>query len=279
MFERALILAVAAAGLPAGAAAAQDWRSVTSFRQRASEEELDVRVRYGAGRLLIGPSTAAGDLYRVGLRYDSDLFDPITEYRSGRLEVGVEGTGRSIRLKNHDAGELDLRLSPDVPLDLDLDFGAVEADIELGGLRIRSLDIETGASDSEVRFSAPNPVPCERLGLSVGAASFRMEGIANANCRTLRVEGGVGDVTLDLTGEWRGDMEADIAMALGSITLFIPADVGVQVDRDTFLLGFEGAGFEKRDGVHVSNNWNTALHRLTVDLSGAFGSFNVVWRN
>lgn len=279
MFERALILSAALTTLAAGAVEAQDWRSVTSFRQRATEDRLEVRVRYGAGRLLIAPAVGGSDLYRVGLRYDSDLFDPITEYRNGTLEVGVEGTGRSIRLKNNHAGELDLRLSPDVPLDLDLDFGAVEADIELGGLRIRSLDIETGASETDLRFSTPNPLECEQLEVSMGAAALSLEGLANANCGVIRMDGGVGDMTLDFTGEWRRSLEAEVNMALGSLTLVVPADVGVRVDKETFLTGFDGSGFDKRDGVLYSTNWETARHRLTVELSGAFGSVNVRWRN
>ncbi|HUG42116.1 MAG TPA: hypothetical protein VMM12_16730 [Longimicrobiales bacterium] len=279
MFERALIVAAALMTLGAGAAEAQDWRTVTSFRQRSAEDRLAVHVRYGAGRLVVGPSAAGSELYRVGLRYDSELFEPITEYSGGRLEVGVEGTGRSIRLKNHHAGKLDLRLSPDVPLDLALAFGAVEADIDLSGLRIRSLKVETGASETDLRFSTPNAEPCARMEVSVGAASFAARGLGNANCAAIRLEGGVGDMTLDFSGEWRQSMEARIEMALGSVTLVVPPAVGVRVHKETFLAGFDGARFEKRDGVLYSENWETARHRLSVDVSGAFGSINVRWRN
>ncbi|MBW3552103.1 MAG: hypothetical protein KY466_01265 [Gemmatimonadetes bacterium] len=279
MFERALISAAALALMAAGAAEAQDWRTVTSYRQRAEESRMDVHVRYGAGKLMIAPSLGGGELYRMGLRYDSDLFEPITRYRSGRLEVGVEGTGRSIKLRNSDAGELDLRLSPDVSMDLDLEFGAVEADLELGGLRVARLEIETGASDTDVRFSTPNPTECERLGISMGAATLEVEGLGNANCAAIDVDGGVGEITLDFSGDWRRSMEADITMALGSLTLIVPSDVGVRVDRETFLTGFDGRRFVKRDGVLYSENWESARHRLSIDMSGAFGSINVRWRN
>ena len=63
---------------------------MTSFRQTADVRRLDVHVRYGAGTLRIQPS-ADGELYRVGLRYDSDAFEPIAAYDDGRLEVGVDG--------------------------------------------------------------------------------------------------------------------------------------------------------------------------------------------
>lgn len=277
MFERTLMLAaLAAAILAPRPAAAQDWRDVTSFRQRSDESRLDVHVRYGAGELVIRPGTG-GELYRVGIRYDSETFDPVTEYRNGRLEVGVEGRGRGVKLHKTEGGDMRLDLSPDIPLDLDLDFGAVEADIQLGGLRLANVSIETGASDTELRFSEPNPLACDRLDITMGAAAFEGEGLANANCARITVEGGVGDISLDFSGPWRRDMVANITMALGSATLRVPDNVGVRVDKDTFLTDFSGRRFHKRSGVYYSDNWETAERRLTVDLEGAFGSFDIRW--
>lgn len=276
MLRHAACVAVVAVVFSPDPGHGQDWRDMTSFRQRSDETQLDVAVRYGAGKLVIEPGTG-GELYRVGLRYDSDLFDPITEYRAGRLKVGVEGVGKGIRLRNHQSGELKLAISRDVPLHVDLEFGAVEADIELGGLRIRTLNIETGASDTSLRFSAPNLIACDRFDVSMGAAGFRASGLGNANCSRLRVEGGVGDITLDFGGRWQRDIEADITMALGSVTLVIPEDIGVRVERSTFLTDFNPGGFEKRDNVYYSTNWERAARRLMVDLEGAFGSINVRW--
>lgn len=257
---------------------APDWRTVTSSRQLADERALEVHVSYGAGQMVIGPAEA-GELYRVGLRYDSELFDPRTDYRSGRLRVGVEGTGGSVRMRDGAAGQLDLKLAASVPLDLDLEFGAVEAELELGGMHVRSVDIETGASDTKVRFSRPNPIACDRLALSMGAAALEATGLGNANCAAVEIEGGLGDLTLDFSGEWRRDMALSVAVALGSVTLVIPQDVGVRVEKNGFLTGFDAPAFGKRDGAHYSSNWSTAPRRLTVEVTGALGSINIRWRN
>lgn len=274
MYDRALCIALLMVAATPLAVQGQDWRNVTSFRQQADETKLDVEVRYGAGKLTIEPG-ARGELYRVGIRYDSDIFDPLTEYRRGRLQVGVEGTGRSIRMRNQQAGDMKLALTPDVPLDLGLKFGAVEADIELGGLRISQVKVETGASDSRMRFSRPNPIRCQSLELSMGAAAFRAVGLGNANCDRIKAEGGVGDMNLDFSGEWRHDIAADITMALGSVTLVVPEDIGVVVRRSTFLTSFNGQGFDQRGRDHYSGNWDHAARKLTVELQGAFGSVTV----
>ncbi len=271
----ALGAAVALMGAPASLRA-QDWRTVSSVRARGSESALAVKVQYGAGKLGIQP-TGGGELYRVDIRYDSELFDPVTDYKAGNLEVGVEGTGHGVRLKNHRGGEMKLGLSPDIPLDLNLDFGAVEANLDLGGLRVQAVDIETGASDTELVFSRPNPIDCTTLSISVGAAAFSAVGLANSRCQNLDVEGGVGDVKLDFTGDWDRDMAADVTLALGSMTLVVPEDIGVQVEKDTFLTGFDSNGFTKLNGMYRSQNWEVARRHLVVKLEGAFGSVDVRW--
>jgi hypothetical protein len=82
-------------------------------------------------------------------------------------------------------GLLDLRLGPQVPLDVDLKFGAAEAKLELGGLRLRNLEISTGASATTLSFSKPNQESCDRAEFEVGAARFEVIGIGNLNAREL----------------------------------------------------------------------------------------------
>jgi hypothetical protein len=276
MFDRRTLAVAAAAVLVPVSLCAQDWRTVTQTRQRSGEKQLHVDVQYGAGKLTVEPARDNA-LYRATIEYDADLFDPVTRYQDGRLTVGVESTGKHLRLKDRQGGEMQLELSPDVPLDLSLEFGAVEADMELGGLHIENAEIQTGASETEVRFSHPNASECQRAQFAVGAAAFRAYGLGNLNCRNLKIDTGVGDVKLDFTGDWRTDMDAELNVALGSANLVLPRDVGVRVNKDTFLASFDANQFEKRDGQFYSENWDTAKHRLVLNVSGALGSINVRW--
>ena len=202
----------------------------------------------------------------------------MSTFNGEHLKLGVTGQreGR-VKANIREGGRLSLALGPDVPLDLDLEMGAVEADIDLSGLRIASAKISTGASDSRIRFSMPNRERMRHLTIEAGAAAFRAEGLGNANVESLRVEGGVGDMTLDFTGEWRGDTNATIDIGLGAVTLRVPRGVGVQVTKDTFLMGFDSQDLVKRGAVYYSLDWESASHRLIVDINGAFGSIDIQW--
>jgi hypothetical protein len=270
-----LLCAATAMGCATEDARAQDWRNVTSMRQAAGEEQLAVSVEYGAGRLQVRPGDA-GLLYRANLRYDAEGLRPEIRYDAGRLRVRLEGQTRRLR-GLREGGRLDLVLGPDTPMELDLQFGAVEADIELGGLPVRSLRLATGASDSKVRFSTPNPEHCRRLDVDAGAAALAVSGLGNANADRFKFSGGVGDITLDFTGSWQRNMAAEVSMGLGSLTLRVPDDLGLRVERSTFLTSFDSQRLVKRGNYYYSENWDTAEHRLTVKIDAAFGSINIRW--
>jgi hypothetical protein len=246
-------------------------------RQVSGEGSLDVRVRYGAGRLDIRPA-AGGTLYRMHLRYDEETFEPVAEYENGRLELGVDNVRKSIRWPgDRDSGEMQLALSRDVPLDLDLEFGAVRASVDLGGLRMTRLDLSTGASESRVEVSEPNPVLMTSAGFEVGAADFHVRDLGNLNAETITVDAGVGNVVLDFRGHWRRDASVSVDMGLGALELRFPEGLGVKVVKNTFLTSLDSEGLVKRGDSYYSLDWDEAEHRVTVSVDAAFGSIDVVW--
>lgn len=267
-----LALAVATAwAVPVGA---QSWRTVTMSRQLGDEGDLDVSVRYASGEFRLRP-TDTGVLYRMQLRYDEDVFTPLGEYRPGQLVLGVRAEG-NVRVRgNREAGELDLLLARGVPMNLRLELGAVRADLDLGGLALTDLRIETGASESRIDVSRPNPTSMERVQLEVGAADFTVRGLANLDARRVDVSCGFGDVTLDFTGEWRRDLTVDVDMGLGAVSLRFPEAVGIRLEKSGFLLSLDADDLVERDGVYYSDNWEGAARRVTVHVSGGLGSVSI----
>lgn len=273
--------------LPPCRLAAQSWRTITSARQLHGEADARVNVQYGAGRFRLSPG-ASGELYRMELRYDEDKFIPLREYdiATGTLNLGVrtrEGQGVRVSLgdRRRDAPvpSFDLELNPDMPLTLDMRLGAVEADVELGGLALRGVSYRTGASETHLRFSRPNPIACDELLMEAGAAEFHADDLANANCARVSFRGGVGEVTLGFGGAWRRSVTADVNVGIGSLHLQLPRDVGVAVRLNRFLASFDAAGFEKRGNMYYSPNFNSARYRLTLNVNASIGGVDVVWGN
>ncbi len=262
-------------------AGAQTLRTLTSARQLHGETSLIVDVTYAVGEMRIEPASA-GDLYRMEVRYDEDKFAPVREYDAdaGVLRLGLRSLRGHTSLRGGHGDEtpsLDVALTGEVPLALRLQVGAAEADVELGGLQLRRLAYKTGASESHVRFSRPNPADCDALTFEVGAAEFTASDLGNSNCRRMGFHGGVGEMTLDFSGAWRGSADASVKIGIGELKLVLPRDLGVAITLNRFLASFDRSGFTKRGGVYYSDNYATARVRLNLDVDAAFGGIEVNW--
>lgn len=270
------LMTVAVLSAPA-VASAQSWREVTMSRQLHGASPVHAEVSYAAGTFTLR-STEDAVLYRVFLRYDEDVFTPVAELTGDRLEIGLEGRdGRFSLRRGQTEGAMNLELASGVPMDLDLEFGAVKADLDLGGLALRSLDLSTGASESRIAVSEPNPVPMSRAAFEVGAADFTMEHLGNLGAERIDLEAGVGKVSLALDGAWRADARLSVQMGLGALTLRVPEGLGIRIRKDSFLTSFDPEGLVKRGDSYYSLDWEEAEHNVTIDLDAAFGSVQVVW--
>jgi hypothetical protein len=273
-------------GLVAPLAAQQpDWTDLAARRQTDGVRSVEARITYVAGKLEVG--AADPDLlYDIGLRYDAAKLRPertwTTDGDVGKLQLSFEAVDDGDvdwELNEGEFGELRLGLSREVPTHLTLEVGAAESRLELGGIPLTGVVFRTGASSSELRFDAPNPTRIGSLELAAGAAAFEAAGLGNARFDHLEFDGAVGDVTLDFTGEWNGDAEADIAVGLGSLQLVIPREIGVRMKKSGFLAGFNPRGMERVDGGWQTDNFESAPHRLLIDLKAAFGKVDVRFVN
>lgn len=262
--------------LPADSVEAQTWRTMQSARQLWDRAPTEVHIRYAAGELRVG-SADSGMLYEMDLRYDEDHFRPLVDFDSDArsLRLGVEGTQHSMDLE--EGSRAAIGLTREVPLDVRLEFGAGESEMELGGLRLRQLHVSTGASETLVRFDQPNPIEAERVRIEAGAAELEVIGLGNVRARRIEFQGGVGSTTLDFTGRWTANADASVHMGLGEVTLRFPRGLGVELRQRSFLTSLDSQGLVKRGDSYFSADWETAAHRLTIEINAAFGSVDVEW--
>jgi hypothetical protein len=271
----ALRVVLASALLIPCVATAQNARSFEASRTLRDSSPMQVRVTYDAGYLGVR-SGAPAALYDVRLRYDATGSAPLYNYsaETRSLRVGSKDlTGQFPGPRSHGADSLQVALTKGAPLDLAIELGAVGADVDLTGLRLRHLKLESGASDANVHFDSVNAERMSLLDLQAGVAKLQVRGLANANADEVRVRAGVGTVDLDFGGSWTRDAELTLDVALGKIVLRVPASVGVQLDLSKRLTKVEMPdGMREVAGVWQSANWATAPHKLRVRAHTMMGS-------
>jgi hypothetical protein len=262
----------------AGPARAQTWRTLDVSRQARDTAAVSAHIDYAAGKLELRPATGPA-LYHATVRYDGDRAEPVAEFdtasRGRSLGVHLRGMHMSNADDAHDAGSMEAELNAAVPIDLSLELGAVEADLQLGGLRLTDLSLRSGAADVTARFERPNRDPLRTMTLQVGAAQMKVLDAANSGVSHIVAEVGAGSLSLDFGGVLTRDVDITATLALGGLELNVAADDGVYVDERTLLGSFTKQGFTKRADGWYSDNYDTAARHVRVHLHAFLGGLKL----
>lgn len=170
-----LMLTVAALGSSGCVVYHESTTTESVYESRAVEhdsaKEVNVHLTMGAGQLRVGSGTSK--LMQAYFTYNSPSWKPEMRYEGGQLTV-KQPESHGARL-GHNKYEWDLRFAQDVPLNFHVNFGAGDAQLDLGRLTVSNVSVEMG----------------------VGKLQLDLRGTPKHDC-TVNIEGGVGEATVRL---------------------------------------------------------------------------------
>ncbi len=173
---------------------------------RRHADTVDLSLTFGAGELDLQPGAETA-LVSGTATYNVVDFKPKikVDKQQVRLETGnLDIHGIPNFNSNDIKNKWDLKLG-DQPMQLKINAGAYQGDFELGGLALKSLEVNDGAAETRLKFSDPNKTEMETLRYVTGASSVKLSGLANANFTSMIFRSGAGDYTLDFSGELQRD--------------------------------------------------------------------------
>jgi len=194
------------------------------------------------------------------------LVEGIALYNVKEMKPEVIKNGANIEIKqgnfegippfNGMKNQWDLQLGS-TPMDLTIDAGAYEGNMELGGLALKSLTVKDGAASVNLSFSEPNLTEMSGLSYSTGASEVKLNGLGNANFSTFDFDGGAGSYTLDFSGELQRDASVNVNTGLSDLTIIIPEGVDATLTMDGGL-----------SDINLGNGWSQSGNVYSHEGSG-----------
>jgi hypothetical protein len=255
--------------------------------ERASETissegcgRLDLRLDFSAGVIDVAPADI-DDLLELDIYYTPRLvtYDIDKSTRGDRCLVVLESGRRRTRDLDDSENEWTLQLSKKYPTSIEMDIGACEGRMELGGIPLTDLTLDVGAADLEIDFSEPNPERLEELNVDCGASSLEISGLANANVESMEFDVGAGSCDIDLRGDLKGETRIDISVGVGSVDVILSSDVELMLEGDDgWLSSIEFRGFDMsktRRGTWKTDGFDEAQNRVIISADVAMGSVTI----
>jgi hypothetical protein len=165
--------------------------AMDSHAAAGSVERASVEIDAGAATVRVsGSSELGGDLYRAHIEYSGQKPQVDFNRANGSLRIS-QGSPSFLRSRQF---ALTLQLSPGVPWSMTANTGATTETINLAGIHLSSLTLNTGASHDEITLGSPSgTVPLTINGGSLTVHLHRPSGIA----ASVRVSGGALSLNAD----------------------------------------------------------------------------------
>jgi len=175
----------------------------------------------------------------------------------------------------------DVRLTPDIPLELDINTGITSNRINLNGLQLSGLRVNSGTGKTVMvlpRIENQYDVACHG-----GTGEFNVEIPANSNI-DLKLSNGTGATNLTI-GEGSA-VEGNISGGLGSSTIYVPSGAAVRIKASTGLGSIDvpkhfvrvkgGNDFISTSGAWQTPDYDSAERKITLKYSGGVGKLTVI---
>jgi hypothetical protein len=228
-----LLVAAVATALFGGACQSQEvgeMRHESRTIQPKNAQSVRANLMMGAGELqVVG---AADGLMEADFSYNVADWKPRVSYEvagdTGELSV-KQGSGGGVRLGGDARNEWNLRFNDEVPIDLRVQMGAGESDLDLDSLALTGLTLEMGAGkttvdltgdykqDFDARIQGGVGEATVLLPSEVGVRAKAQGGLGKINAEGLQREG--GSYVNDAYGSSDVTLDVDVQGGVGEINL------------------------------------------------------------
>jgi len=193
---------------------------------------------------------APGERLHVESSFDANAYELVENYRptAGEIggwvyEVSLHPRGSQLitlvkRMFSHNDPKLSVYVPRDLPLELEARARAGGGELSLGGLWIRSMELDASQGGYTVRVEEPLVEPMESLTVRARMGGFVLQRLGNASPRHIVFDARMGGGLLDLRGDWANDCEISLSWRRGGLSVELPRKAGVRGPDEGSLAEF-----------------------------------------
>ncbi|MBT1704678.1 hypothetical protein [Chryseosolibacter indicus] len=255
-------------------------------------ENIRLHLKANSGNCYIKPSQnpeilnvfSNQDASSYSHNYRKEIKGKTCEVYLNVEETNSEGIGRTISTRmfgSEKSGSNKLwkiYLTESKPYNLELDYGIGNAHIDLSGLAIKKLKINTGSADVNVGYSAlGNKVDMDTFSVKVDLGSLNIKNLNLSKTHYMIADVGFGNMTLDFSSTPLVSNTIKGSVGAGNLTIILPSDetpVLVKV-HDSWLCSVKVPASLKKISENTFANASykkDAKNSLSFDLDVSMGS-------
>jgi hypothetical protein len=261
------------------------YESVEETFRVTSDRSLEVLLHVDAGEVYVQKGTDARS-GTISIKYTRGEFREKIDFSESknRLKISLK-KDNWYKLKKTRYGDDDVwaEVSLELPYGVDILFDskvkAGEVTMSMGGLRLQEFSMNNWAGEVEVRFDEPNRIPMEFLDIDAKVGEARFVRLGNARFMRADVNGGIGEIEVDFTGDLLDESRAKVDLDIGEASILLPRDIGIKMSIGgglSFLSQKDVDGsFYKRGRSYYSEDYEDERKKFFIRVTPGLGELSV----
>jgi len=255
-------------------------------------ENIKLHLRSSSGNCYIKPSQnpeilnvfSNQDESTYSHNYRKELKGKTCEVYLNLEEANSEGIGQTISTRMFGSTTPNpnklwkMYLTDSKPYLLELNYGVGNAHVDLSGLAIKKLKINTGSADVNVGYSSmENQVDMDTFSVKVDLGSLHVKNLNLSRTRYMVADVGFGNMTLDFSDVPLVSNKIKGSVGAGNLTIILPAEetpIKIKIHQSWLCSAKVPAGFKKKSDNTFENAAykKNAKNALVFDLDVSMGS-------
>ena len=199
----------------------------------------------GTKNLLDAEYTYTSKNHAPDLRYDEVEEGVIIRSKMPELDLS------NIHFNDKEADRCEITMNSKTATDLGVKFGAGEGNFDLTGINLRKVNFELGAGEFKIKISDS---PLQIFDLSAG----------------------VGEATVDFSGEWKQNLKAGFKCGIGELKIKVPKDVNVSVELNGLLGSIDAPSFSRKSRKELYYHAGDGHSEIKMSIQGGLGNIELM---
>ena len=258
------------------------WNASDDGDEGLAPQEVEVFLDLHEGEFEILPGNP-GEGIRIEADFDSGIYT-LKQIHSFAQNADEESTER-VKIQFHSKysmlrrlmsdgkiqpkNDVKIYLPPDMPIHLRGDISIGECDMNLTGIPLTGIDLKLTLGDHHLRIDEPNPLQMDKATIYASKGEFDLDGMGNAHFETLDLKGSMGELSVDMTGDYEKDGSLKTRFRMGEVRVLLPETVKLDVKPARASMG------EARTTVRENPDLPEDAPTLRVDTAITMGELRV----
>ena len=225
-------------------------------------------------------SHASVNQCRVYIEYSKENCDVDVQFNPERGTLHVSTDSNFWEMKNNqgEAPYFKIEVPTGVNVEIDADIKAGEIEFKFGEIHLTDFELRNWAGETTIEFSEPNRVLLKSFDVNCKVGEVNLLNLGNARFEEAEINSGIGELTVDFSGDLLEKVMARIDLDLGETHITVPEEPGAKLRvSKTFIVAEINIAdwFDKEGQYYYSKNYQTAEKSLYLIITTGLGELSI----